>query len=104
MSHQKYVELNEDGTYNLTLNVSGAVGSSTTKQQVDVVYVLDVSGSMAYNMNSDSGSSNARLNNAKEAIKTLTDTLAANENIDAQYALVTFSGNNGRHDGAWDDA
>ena len=27
LSHEKYIAKNKDGTYNLTLNVSGAVGS-----------------------------------------------------------------------------
>ena len=102
MTHDKYVKLQKDGTYDLTLTVAGAVGSSSEKQKVDIVYVLDVSGSMKFGMSSDSGNSNERLDNAKKAISTLTGALNDNANIDARYALVTFSGSDDR--GTWNDA
>lgn len=87
----KQAVLKGDDTYDLSLSVTGSIGSSTRKALVDVIYVLDVSGSMKYNMNSNTGSDNERLNQATSAIKTMTNSLAGNEVIDARFALVTFS-------------
>ena len=87
----KQAVLKGDDTYDLSLSVTGSIGSSTRKALVDVIYVLDVSGSMKYNMNSNNGSGNERLNQATSAIKTMTNSLAGNEVIDARFALVTFS-------------
>lgn len=39
LSHEKYIAKNEDGTYNLTLNVSGAVGSESYANKLDVLFV-----------------------------------------------------------------
>lgn len=90
MRHDKYVELKNDGTYDLTLTVSGAVGTSTTRQQLDVVYVLDKSGSMDKNMSNDNGSKGERRKAAGDAITTLTNALSSNENLDVRFSLVTF--------------
>ena len=47
LSHEKYIAKNdEDGTYNLTLNVSGAVGSESYANKLDVLFVMDTSNSM----------------------------------------------------------
>lgn len=92
LTREKYVTPNKDGSYDLSLTVSGAKGTQANPAKVDVVYVLDVSGSMAYNMNNNRGSSNERLEQAKTAISTMTDALANNQQIDARFSLVTFSG------------
>lgn len=92
LAHDKYVEEKDDGTYDLTLTIAGAVGSQTTKQKLDVIYVLDVSGSMARNMNNDDGRNGERREKAGNAINSLTNSLANNSNLDTRFALITFSG------------
>ena len=44
--HEKYIKRNSDGTYDITLDVSGTVGTETKKANVDVVLIVDTSGSM----------------------------------------------------------
>lgn len=93
LTHEKYVSAEkEDGTYDLTLTVSGAVGSQSKPQMLDVIYILDVSGSMQRNLNNNTGSSGARRDAAGNAINSMTNSLAANTNLDTRFALVTFSG------------
>ncbi len=50
-AREKTVTANEDGTYTVALNVTGAKSAGTgeivTNQPLDIVLVLDVSGSMA---------------------------------------------------------
>lgn len=82
LSREKYVKDNKDGSYDLTLNVSGQVGSLSQKAKVDIVFVLDLSGSMA---------NGTRLQNAKNSVNTLTSTLKNNETVDSRWKLVTFS-------------
>ncbi|WP_230398560.1 vWA domain-containing protein [Novisyntrophococcus fermenticellae] len=98
--HEKYVTEKEDGTYDLTLTIAGAVGSQTSKSKLDVIYVLDKSGSM--NESIGGWRDPARREAAGNAINTFTNTLAQNEDLDVRYSLVSFSGDyNG---GAWNDA
>ena len=85
--HKKYVKDNNDGTYDLTLTVEGDVDTTTSKAKLDVIFVLDGSSSMGNSM----GWYN-RMYYAKEAIKTLTSSLADNEDILPRFALVTFDG------------
>lgn len=53
-AREKTVTANEDGTYTVALNVTGAKSAGTgeivTNQPLDIVLVLDVSGSMADNL------------------------------------------------------
>ncbi len=81
LAHRKYVEYNNDGTYNLTLDVTGAVGTETNPAKVDVVFALDLSGSMR----------GGNIEDAKDAAGTLISTLANNETVDAKWKLVTFN-------------
>ena len=46
MFHEKYIKRNDDGTYDITLNASGTIGSDVKKAFVDIVLVVDTSGSM----------------------------------------------------------
>jgi len=80
----------DDGgqTYDLTLSVSGDVGSSTEKQKVDVLFIVDQSGSMDEH---DMGQGKTRQQVVAEQAEALAEALAANENLDAQFAVVTFS-------------
>ncbi|MGI6095153.1 MAG: DUF7604 domain-containing protein [Lachnospiraceae bacterium] len=72
----------EDGTYDLELTVSGAVGNKTKKAQLDILLIIDKSSSMSGN----------KLPSAKTAAKNLVSTIQGNEGIDAKYAVVSFSG------------
>lgn len=93
LAHDKYVTSNDNGTYNLTLTVSGDVGSQEKKQPVDVIYVLDKSGSMADSMKDDSDGSGKDIRRIKagDAINAMTNSLASNNNLDMRFSLVTFS-------------
>ena len=88
LSKEKYVKDNQDGTYDLTLNVSGQVGSLKEKMKVDIVLAFDLSGSMAKKAN-DRGDTN--LQKAKDAVSALTSALDNKESVDAQWQLVAFS-------------
>lgn len=81
----KTAVLREDGNYDLTLSVSGTRGSAKEKAAVDVLFIVDRSASMTNN-------GSRRLANAKTAMNTLVNSLEGNENIDARYSIVTFSG------------
>ena len=90
LSREKYVTKNADDTYDLTLTVSGAVGSQTNKVKMDVLLIVDKSNSMK----SDMGSGKTRIKAVADAVKTLTTTLNTNKNLDVMYSVVTFSGPN----------
>lgn len=87
LSHEKYIKRNEDGTYNITLNASGTIGSKTNPTKLDIVLIVDVSGSM---------DDDDKLKNTKEAIKALVDVFNSDDKkdlVDVRYKLVTFSKN-----------
>lgn len=102
LSHEKYIAKNdEDGTYNLTLNVSGAVGSESYANKLDVLFVMDTSNSMKWKMTytgSDSKkylkdyqtNSNSRFYNQKKAVEDAVAKLKNKKNVDAQFAVVAF--------------
>lgn len=82
LSREKYVTPNDDGTYDLTLTVSGAAGSINNPQKMDVLFIFDRSNSMDdYN----------RIGTVKQAAKDFVDAIHGNEAIDARYSIVTFS-------------
>lgn len=84
LSHEKYIKKNTDNTYDITLNVSGTVGNEIKKKKLDIVLLMDISGSMQ----------GSKLTDAKNAVKSLTDELNTRaDSIDARYKLVTFSSN-----------
>ena len=105
INHEKYATLRDDGTYDLTLTVAGKKGTETNKAKLDVIYILDKSGSMK----EDFGGTSKRIT-ASNAITALTKSLKQNANIDARFSMVTFSGNKttgmwGQGDTkTWDDA
>ena len=83
MFHEKYIKRNTDGTYDITLNASGTIGSDVKKAFVDIVLVVDTSGSME----------GSNLTNTKKAINALVDAFnEKNETVDTKYKLVTFAG------------
>lgn len=105
INHEKYATLRDDGTYDLTLTVAGKKGTETNKAKLNVIYILDKSGSMK----EDFGGTSKRIA-ASNAITALTKSLKQNVNIDARFSMVTFSGNKttgmwGQGDTkTWDDA
>ena len=87
-SHKKRQESNNDGTYQLSLDVTGETESKVGK--ANVIVIVDTSGSM-----SDRAGNETRLQAAKSAVKSLSKSLLGN-NTEAnkdivQLALVTFS-------------
>ena len=97
LSHEKYIAKNdEDGTYNLTLNVSGAVGSESYANKLDVLFVMDTSNSMKWGMNDSDNqtnyqtNANSRFYNQKKAVEDAVAKLKSKKNVDARFAVVSF--------------
>ena len=101
----KYIEDTDDGTYDLSLDVHGTIREDQNDPtKVDIVYVLDLSYSMMWDMNgtypggddNTSGDNQgynytfARYNAATTAIDTLNGALNK-DGIDARAALITFA-------------
>ena len=83
LSHEKYIKRNEDGTYDITLNASGTIGSKTNPAKVDIVLIVDTSGSM---------DDDEKLDTTKDAIESLVDVFnAKGDSVDVRYKLVTFA-------------
>ncbi len=100
----KTAVLREDGNYDLTLSISGDRGSSSKKQAVDVLFILDLSNSMA-----EKWGQTTRIEAAKSAISQITGRgdevgLSDNQNLDVQYALVGFGGGDSKNSAAYRDA
>lgn len=81
LSHEKYIKRNSDGTYDITLNASGTVGTHTDKALVDIVLVVDTSSSM---------NEKGNIENAKAAIEKMVEGFNAKDTVDVRYRLVTF--------------
>ena len=81
--HTKKAVSKGDGTYDLSLDVSGSIGSEAKKIPLDVVMIIDRSASMA---------KNSKMTNVKKAAKNLISTLSGNKNLDVHYNIVTFEG------------
>lgn len=89
--HEKTVTWNnEKNAYDLTLTVSGTVGSETTPVKVDVLMIVDQSNSM---------NKSNKLINTKLAMLALIDSLESKTNVDTQYSIVGFSSKNKDFDG-----
>ena len=87
-SYSKQANLRDNGTYDLSLTVSSNVGSASNPAKVDVIYVLDYSGSMKESI----GSNKSKITAANNAIKSMTESLANDSLINARFSLVKFSG------------
>lgn len=114
----KTAELRKDGNYDLTLSVTGDRGTIKNQQNVDVMFIVDVSGSMEFGMNQHyynwvSGeytevaapNNQQRIDAVSTAVNQITNGLSGNQNLNVQYSLVTFSGNNDvgyKNIGLWD--
>lgn len=100
-AREKTVTANEDGTYTVALNVTGAksagTGAIVTNQPLDIVLVLDVSGSMAEKIASG-WNQPTKIDSLKTAVnKFINATAAENAKITDQsqrnrIALVKFAG------------
>ena len=100
-AREKTVTANEDGTYTVALNVTGAKSAGTgeivTNQPLDIVLVLDVSGSMAEKIASG-WNQPTKIDSLKTAVNKFIDATAAeNAKITDQsqrnrIALVKFAG------------
>lgn len=94
LSKSKTVVSNGDGTYDLNLTISGAVGSINNPAKMDILLIIDRSGSMNDNgkMTSVKNAINGYTQNG-QYVDGLIDIVESNDNIDAQYAVVSFSSN-----------
>lgn len=83
-AHEKTIKDNGDGTYTLTLDVTGATDSSseTVNKLVDIVLVVDQSGSM------NDGNRMTNVRNA--AIQLANSVLADNEDGQVRISVVRF--------------
>lgn len=98
--HAKRISKNDDGTYTLSMDVTGK-SSETTEQQVvplDIALVLDVSGSMDESIGG--GSSTTKLQALKQAVTGfLSQVEDQNQRINdntkkVQVALIKYAGDN----------
>lgn len=80
LSHEKYIKRNNNGTYDITLNASGTVGTHTDKALVDIVLVVDTSSSM----------DGDNIKNSKAAITNMIQEFNKKDTVDVRYRLVTF--------------
>ena len=92
VAHQKYIKKNDSGNYDLTLNVAGEVESQTVQAKVDVLLIVDRSGSMGYDDYGEetNDKDKQRLTKLKTAVSGLV-TDFNDKGIDAQYNLVSFA-------------
>ncbi|MEE1372918.1 MAG: FctA domain-containing protein [Parolsenella sp.] len=92
-AHSKTIKDNPDGTYDLTLSVTGDTEQSSSATPVDVVFVVDVSSSM--NDKVDGWFGKSRMKAAHDAAATLANSLLTGENANKQIqvSVVTFGTN-----------
>lgn len=90
--HHKTIKDNGDGTYDLTLSVTGDTEQSSSATPVDVVFVVDVSSSMN---EVDDWFGKSRMKAAHDAAATLANSLLTGENANKQIqvSVVTFGTN-----------
>ena len=92
--HSKTISSNDDGTYTLSLDVTGRKGSQseTVTQKTDIVLVMDTSGSMDFRMDEDKDArpGESRLDYAKTAANDLVNSVVKNGN-DVRVAVVSFN-------------
>ena len=92
-AHTKSISGDEKNGYTLTLDVKGQKETIPgQKPKIDVVLVIDKSGSMTTN---DMTGYNSRMAALKDIITRadgLSQTILGNKNLDAQMAIVTYSG------------
>lgn len=96
---QKTVTANDDGTYTIRLEswTTGKVTTSTKTIPVDIVLVLDQSGSMAFDFSGNTTNTNSdrRQYAMKQAVNNFIEKVAEKYSTDADHrmAIVTFGSN-----------
>lgn len=92
-AHSKTIKDNGDGTYDLTLSVTGDAEQSSSAKPVDVVFVVDVSSGMNDTVSGWRGKS--RMKAAHDAVEALANSLLTGENANKQIqvSVVTFGTN-----------
>ena len=83
-----------DGSYDITLGFSSDAGKEETKQTLDVMFLLDRSGSMNDLLTGNSRKASSRMAFAKESISKMVDNLdkkSQQGEIDVRYSMATFS-------------
>lgn len=95
-AHDKTATPNGDGTYKITLSVTGNSVQSSTTSHADVIVVMDTSYSMNYGQYGDYEDYPSRLSVAKSAVNSLAKELLENNTADnpdaVRISLVTFGG------------
>lgn len=89
--HHKYIRCNGEDSYTLTLDVKGMYDSETNPKKLDVLLIVDRSGSMDYSM----GRRQTRMDVLKDIITRdggLSDAILNNSAIDGRMAVVSYSG------------
>lgn len=90
-----YLKDDDSGHYDLTLTITGDRGQIGGEAvPVDILFILDESGSMDYTLTSDQDAEwweQSRMDLLETSAKTLIDTIEKNEDIDARYSAVSFS-------------
>ena len=102
-AHRKYIKYNGEDSYTLTLDVTGKYDSTLNKPKIDVVLIVDTSGSMNEPMGEKS-----RLKALQDVVTEkggLSDSIFNNDQIDARMTVVTYYGlEDYRYNAPWDDA
>lgn len=83
------------GLYDLTLALTGDRGSYNPQAPVDVLFIVDRSGSMRYRIGEDEKANEweqNRMDLVRAAVRKMTDSLESNQFIDVQYSTVAFAG------------
>lgn len=94
----------ENYNYDLTLSVTGDRGTESNKVPVDILFIVDRSGSMEYIIDKDEAYpgwyqedgdwiyKDSRMAGVENAVDTLVTTIESNTGIDAHYSVVGFAG------------
>lgn len=103
-AHRKYIKYNGEDSYTLTLDVTGKYDSTLNKPKIDVVLIVDTSGSMNEPMGEKS-----RLKALQDVVTEkggLSDSIFNNDQIDARMTVVTYYGLEDYYwyNSPWDDA
>ena len=103
-AHRKYIKYNGEDSYTLTLDVTGKYDSTLNKPKIDVVLIVDTSGSMNETMGGKS-----RLKALQDVVTEkggLSDSIFNNDQIDARMTVVTYYGLEDYYwyNSPWDDA
>ena len=87
---------NEDGTYTLSLNVTGRGINASTNPKANVIFVVDTSSSM--DKSEGTGTGHSRLHDTKPALKTLANDLLLSNSMEGkdpdtvELSMISFDG------------